>query len=824
MIRKFFYIILLTILCSCHQEQGGLSDNPPDPPEVMQTDDDHLRGWVRIKLIDNDSSVISSGLSEIAGQLGGIRIERTFSDGGKYRKRRHKAGLHLWYDLYVGEEVPLTRNMTTIASHPLIEVIETIPVYRQTRGRGEVFLNSILSSVPTLEPEADISYPFNDPELHRQHHYQNFGLLPGSLAGADINLFPAWKKTTGDPSVIVAVLDGGIDFSHPDLAANMWINEAEFYGTADEDDDDNGYVDDIYGWRFAYIIGNDTIYKASGEILPLDHGTHCAGTIAAVNNNDIGGGGVAGGNGTPNSGVRLMSCQTFVTDPAFPGSYSEVKSTGKADEAWLYAADNGAVIASCSFSSSTRSSSYEAAIRYFIEHAGTDEEGHQTGPMKGGVIICSAGNDNSELKRYPAAYDDCISVAYIRPDYVKSGNSNYGDWVTLTAPGGSTSSLFGQEGGVFSTLPIGSPNGICDGYGYKTGSSMACPHVAGIAALIVSKFGGPGSDFTADKLKDILLRSTRNIDQYNPGYIRKLGSGLIDAEWALRSDEGIAPDPVPYPECEWLYNAVELSWPVTKDQNQQPAVAYEVYWSSSSFLISDPETPPEHVTKLVFNNSLPLGSPFTCTIEGFREATRYNLALAAVDEYGNRSSFRYISGYTDANVPPLMRDDIEKNIYLEKKTQLILDLDDYFYDLNEEEISYTVSCSDEDLMKFTLSNKLLILNPQTNGLSRIQITAKDPGGATGRGELLIMVRETSEEVDLYPNPVTDLLNIRMGKSVDCQVTARLYNSAGSKVMESKVAVSPFAPGKLKLSRLSGGSYIIALEYEGKTLRRTIIKH
>ena len=130
--------------------------------------------------------------------------------------------------------------------------------------------------------------------------------------------------------------------------------------------------------------------------------------------------GVAGGTGR-GDGVRIMSCQVFVPDPQYAvGSeeyYSDVKSTSKSNEAWLYAADNGAVIASCSFGKySTYSQSHMDAMNYFIENAGVGLNGEQTGPIRGGLVICSAGNDGLDQIRYPGGYPQCVSTGWMSPD------------------------------------------------------------------------------------------------------------------------------------------------------------------------------------------------------------------------------------------------------------------------------------------------------------------------------------------------------------------------------------------------------------------------
>ena len=131
------------------------------------------------------------------------------------------------------------------------------------------------------------------------------------MAGADINLFDAWNVTTGNPEVVVAIIDGGVDYSHEDLARNMFVNQAELNGIDGVDDDGNGYVDDIYGFNFC---------TNTGAVYPHSHGTHVAGTVAAVNNNGIGVAGVAGGDGSANSGVRMISCQAFDSRNGVPSA------------------------------------------------------------------------------------------------------------------------------------------------------------------------------------------------------------------------------------------------------------------------------------------------------------------------------------------------------------------------------------------------------------------------------------------------------------------------------------------------------------------------
>ncbi|MDE5417489.1 fibronectin type III domain-containing protein [Labilibaculum sp. DW002] len=422
------------------------------------------------------------------------KMRRVFRDAGKFEARHKKHGLHLWYEVEFSTTTPVTQLLKSYEGVAEISIAEGINATRQITGVPSTATN--LSVAPAALPSGT-----NDPLFGDQWHYENTGQNDGT-AGKDISLLEAWQIETGNPNVIVAIEDGGIDFDHIDLAANMWVNPGEIAGNG-IDDDNNGYVDDIYGYNF----GDDT-----GDIYVGDHGTHVAGTVAAVSNNGVGVSGIAGGSGN-NDGVRLMSCNVFSA------------STGGFAEAYSYAADNGAVISQNSWSYSYPYQYDQAVldgIDYFIANAGGPNA-----PMNGGIVIFAAGNDNSESRYYPAYYDNVLSVAATNKNDERSYYSNYGTWVDIAAPGGELETTNEDPTAIHSTYPN-------DNYGVMQGTSMACPHVSGVAALVISKYAG---NITPTELWNKLVDNTDPIDDLNDSrYAGKLGSGRLNAFKALSDD------------------------------------------------------------------------------------------------------------------------------------------------------------------------------------------------------------------------------------------------------------------------------------------------
>jgi len=326
------------------------------------------------------------------------------------------------------------------------------------------------------------AYP-NDPGYQYLWGMHNTGQAPFyGTADADIDAQEAWGITTGSPQVIIAVVDTGVDYNHPDLASNIWQNTGEIING--KDDDGNGYIDDVRGWNF--VAKNNDPMDDSG------HGTHCAGTIAAVGNNGIGVTGTAWN-------VKIM-----------PLKFLNAQGSGfvsDAISAILYANRKGAAVISNSWSGTGYTQSLKDAI-----------------DSSSSVIVCAAGNSgaNSDVNpQYPAAFTSSNILSVAASDYNDklASFSNYGTAsVDLAAPGVS----------IYSTTKSGS-------YQYLSGTSMATPHVAGVAALVKSQ--NPSQ--SGSQIRSRILSSVDVVSSLSG---KVASGGRLNAARALG---GVSPTPAP---------------------------------------------------------------------------------------------------------------------------------------------------------------------------------------------------------------------------------------------------------------------------------------
>ena len=603
--KKFLYVALFALtLASCSDQEIIEQPSTPTGGTEVQLPADVTSGELLIKFKPEMTDILDQTMTratrsggamtrsgipstdEVLEILGGYHFERIFPVDQQNEERTRAAGLHLWYLVKFDENTDLQE-----AANRLSKLGEISKVQGNSRIRRAYSGNyRTYTSEAVLQKTAatrTLSTAPNDPGFVTQWNLNNVGDIDfgnsnaKSVTGCDVNCLEAWKKCTGDPSIIVAVLDEGVMYTHPDLAANMWVNEKEQL-RAGKDADGNGYKDDRYGYNFV---------KNSGLISWTDandtgHGTHVAGIIAAVNNNGEGVSGIAGGDGTPNSGVKLMSCQVFDGEGG-------VTLDGEA-KAIKYAADNGAVILQCSWGYNSGDANLvdgytpgpatqkeweetypleKDAIDYFLNNAGSPN-----GVIDGGIAVFASGNEYAGIPGYPGGYTKCVTVAAVAADFTPASYTNYGENVDICAPGGDTeyhntpamddpeewTEINRTKSGSILSTWIKNGNAT---YGYMDGTSMACPHISGVAALGLSYAVKQRRHFKAPEFIELMKESVKDVDGWyqnvktkkyyrhhlSPSggsidemnllsYIGKMGTGLTDAALLLNNIEGSGSD------------------------------------------------------------------------------------------------------------------------------------------------------------------------------------------------------------------------------------------------------------------------------------------
>lgn len=563
-------------------------------------------------------------LDRVNQKVKAVSMTRVFPYAGQ-NEAKHKAfGLDLWYDVhYEASGMKLAQARNLFRSAEGVSYAQRIPLYKPIGG--ERFLEVSPAAVAKAAKAAS-TMPFNDPLLNDQWHYNNDGHIAGTKVGADANVFKAWETgVTGSKDVVVAIIDGGFQVDHPDLKDNVWINTAELNGKPGVDDDGDGYVDDIYGYNF--VIN-------SSDINAHSHGTHVAGTVGATNNNGIGVCGVAGGS-DGKGGVKMMVCQVFD---------SRASSSAVADfgAAIVYAADRGASIAQCSWGASVagdEDKSVTEAVDYFTKNGGGDK-------MNGGLCIFAAGNNGEEGDYYPGCLDKVVAVGSMAPDGSVAYYSNRGKWVDVTAPGGLEDN--GQQYGVLSTLPNST-------YGYNEGTSMACPHVSGIAALILSKYGN--KQFSNETLRTLLTTSVNDLYTQNPEYEGLMGSGYIDAYKALQGKEGSVPEAVADFTVTASHDNALIEW-VIPETEEKSIDHHVIYYSTEAFSATDDLNKLSSATvDTKFKYS---GDKMSYEVEGLKASTKYYFAIVAYNRWGKASAVSPIKEAT-TNAGPKVQVD-QKNL------------------------------------------------------------------------------------------------------------------------------------------------------------------
>lgn len=865
--------LLLLALFACMREEDIVIEQPQETlstsdEELIQAFyepgvanvlfDDETASEIEGLLVDGDMPVAtkSTRMRDIIEELDIVSMHRVFPDAGPFEERTRREGLHRWYEVRF--------NVNNLVTKAAVE----------------------LSDIPGIiyaEPLRKVAFcSFNDPQLKNQWHYINT-----QNPDYDVNIKPVWDEfTTGNPAVIVAVVDQGVDLEHEDLAANC------IPGGPD---------------------GSFNFANGDYNVDPMSHGTHVAGTIAAVNNNSKGVAGIAGGDAANGKGgVRILSCQFFGNN-----------GNGSSAAAIKWGADHGAVISSNSWgyvvdinedgyisdSEMTRArglkigGAEKAAVDYFIKYAGCDNAGKQLpdSPMKGGIVIFSAGNDNIPYGA-PANYDKILSVGSIDRYGNRSSFSNYGDWVDICAPGSN----------ILSTLPDNK-------YGTMSGTSMACPHVSGVAAIVVSQCGGQG--FTADMLWTKLVNGGRKgIINENNGPI----GPLVDAYGAiLYGDSGDPGDVSEYTVTSQSNNII-LHWNVPASSDGNPTYAAMLYASKEKSALENLD--PAHPGKNVFT-----GSALTSTIEVGKEAEgvirelefestyyvtmvpySYNRVFAKVspikqvttgpnhapvvksllegkaewknwqtatipllieDPDDHTISVSYIPGSaadqlgvdavnggyaifingpkvahgtytakikvtdqyglqstTDISYTLLENHSPEVLTPIENQTvktlgeggTLKFSMNKLFTDPDGEPLSIDIQVSDKTVLHAVRSGDELIITPLKYGVSKVILTAVDARKATSQIVFSVLANDGEVEVKTYPNPVIDIVYVMTGVTEE-ETEFSVYSASGALVYKGKQTASAFSPASIDMSECAPGRYAIVFTYEGKLQKQTIVK-
>lgn len=554
MLKNYHLIIpfALALLVGCNnvlENEKDLLTLPEDAmTKVIRTSDEFDSSSFLVKF----NSIPDEALLESIKSNGIASVSPLFPSCPQGREElRAQFGLDRWYEVTLADGADINFAVTECAKMSEIKIVEYSCMFEKC-DEGDF----VPASAEDQTKASDDTHTFNDPLLPDQWHYRNMGsaaVSPNAVKGGDINVNDVWKTLGcgGDPDIIVAVVDEGVKYTHPDLKDNMWTNAKEIPGNG-IDDDKNGYIDDIHGFNF--VTNGEVEWTADGN---SGHGTHCAGTIAAVNNNNKGVCGVAGGTGK-GDGCKIMSCQIF--------SGGGGASSPTIAKAVAYAADNGASIISCSFGTSSQIPTDDLyygynsveidAVHYF--------EACKNNPvLNGNIAIFAAGNESHNYAHYPGAFVDIISVSALGPDMLPTYYTNYGPGCNIAAPGGEVGHVFSFKSEVLSTVPSelteAGETSFQTGldYGYMQGTSMACPHVSGVVALALSYAKKLGKTFDRDEFKRLILSSTKDIDQkiaattkksypsikqndleMHPFY-HQMGTGAIDTWQLMMHIEGV---------------------------------------------------------------------------------------------------------------------------------------------------------------------------------------------------------------------------------------------------------------------------------------------